>query len=305
MKEKFFNSRYPIMEAVMNGGSDLPLALAVADAGGFPSYWYQNDEALINDMSEFIKCTGHSNIVVGGISVLRFSNPELVKIINRFKISHVEILATDHRTGGFVSMSNVLTDQKVATAFDMLKTTSKIMTRIYEPTSCTLSSTYFDGYCIKGKESAGKSGNYSVLELFETQKNNTSNCLIPYGGVGTPQQVKHYLDRGAAGVAVGTLFAASKESSLSDAAKQQIIAANSSTLTRLTDTNQNSLLLDNNFKTFVPTTDMDWNRQIYLNQGLRGNGAEGLLYIGKGVDHVNEIKPVKDIIDYLVSELTH
>lgn len=305
MKEQFFKSRYPIMEAVMNGGSDLSLALAVADAGGFPSYWYQNDEKLYKDITEFIKCTGHSNIVVGGISVQRVSNPKLVKILNHFKISHVEILANDHRTGNFMTMSNVLTDDKVITAFDMLKKTSKLITRIYKPTSCTLSSTYFDGYGIKGKESAGKSGNYSVLELFETQKCNSNNCLIPYGGIGTPQQVKYYLDRGAAGVAVGTLFAASQESSLSHAAKQQIITANSSSLTKLTDTNQNSLLLNNNFKTIAPTIGMDWNRHNYLEQGLHGNGDEGLLYIGEGVDYVNEIKPVKDIIDYLVSELNY
>jgi len=305
MTDKFFNSRYPIMEAVMNGGSDLPLALAVADAGAFPSYWYQSNEQLYDDITEFIKCTGHCNIVVGGLVFQRFADLELLKIINQLKISHVEILATDHRTGNFISMNEVFSDIKIATRLNMLKQTSKIMTRIYEPTSCTLSTAYFDGFCIKGKESAGKSGNYSVSELFDIQKANSINSLIPYGGVGTPKQVKDYLDRGAAGVAVGTLFAASRESSLSDEAKQQIINANSSTLTRLTDTNQNSLLLDVDFKTAMPSTETDWNRQQYLNQGLHGNGSEGLLYIGKGVDYVDKIKSVKDIIKYLVSDLKY
>jgi hypothetical protein len=293
------------MEAVMNGGSDLTLALAVEDAGAFPSYWYHSNDQLYDDITEFIKCTGHANIVVGGLAIDRFTDIQLLKIINQLKVSHIEILATDHRTGNFLSMTNVLSDSKVAARLDILKQTSKLMTRIYEITDCDLSSTYFDGYCIKGKESAGKSGNYSVSELFDIQKINSHNCLIPYGGVGTPWQVKDYLDRGAAGVAVGTLFAASRESSLSNEAKQQIIKANSSTLTRLTDTNQNSLLLDVNFKAAMPTAETDWNRQNHLDQGLRGNGTEGLLYIGAGVDHVNEVKSVKDIVKYLVSELEY
>jgi hypothetical protein len=286
----------------MNGGSDLPLALAVADAGAFPSYWYQSDEQLLNDITEFIKCTGHSNIVVGGISVDRLRNIELLKTINHLKISHIEILATD-RSGNFVSMSDVLSDTQVATRFEMLKKTSKIMTRIYKPTNCTLSATYFDGYCIKGKDSAGKSGNYSVSELFDIQKTNSTNNLIPYGGVGTPQQVKDYLNRGAAGVAVGTLFAASRESTLSNEAKQQIVKANSSNITRLTDTSQNSLLLNSDFKGTAPKVDNDWNREHYLKQGLRGNGNEGLLYIGEGVNYVSEVKAVKDIVEYLISDL--
>lgn len=305
MTDKFFNSRYPIMEAVMNGGSDLPLALAVADAGAFPSYWYQSNEQLYDDITEFIKCTGHCNIAVGGLVFQRFTDLELLKIINQLKISHIEILATNHRTGNFISMNEILSDTKIATRLNMLKQTSKIMTRIYEPTNCSLSSTYFDGYCIKGKESAGKSGNYSVSELFNIQKDISVNSLIPYGGIGTPHQVKDYLERGAVGVAVGTLFAASQESSLSIEAKQQIIKANSSTITRLVDTNQNSLLLDDSFKTFTPVVDNDWNRQHYLKQGLHGNGSKGLLYVGNGVDYVNDIKPVKDIIKYLVSELEY
>lgn len=303
MTEKYFNSRYPIVEASMNGGSDLPLALAVADSGAFPSYWFQSNEKLYDDIREFIKCVGHSNIVVGGITVQRLADVSLIKIIQQLKISHIEILATEHQTGNFVSMSKVLSDVNISAIFNILKKTSKIMTRIYEPINCVLSSSYFDAYCIKGKESAGKSGNYSVSELFDIQKNISNNHLIPYGGVGTPKQVKDYLDRGAVGVAVGTLFAASLESSLSNEAKQQIVKSNFDTVTRLSDTNQNSLVLDDRFKTSVPTVPNDWNRKKYLEQGLRGNGSEGLLYIGKGIDYINEIKSVKEIVNYLISDI--
>ena len=287
----------------MNGGSDLTLAVAVADAGAFPSYWFRSKEQLHDDITEFIKCTGHSNIVVGGLDIQRFTDLELLEIIAKLKISHLEVLATDYQTGDFLSMTKVLSDDAVIERFKKLKKTSKIMTRIYEPTNCSLSSLYFDGFCIKGKESAGKSGNYSVSELFDIQKNNSSNHLIPYGGVGTPKQVKNYLDRGAAGVAVGTLFAASKESSLSNEAKQQIVKANTSSIIRLADTGQNSLLLDDAFKKSLPKADNDWNRQTYLEKGLRGNGVEGLLYLGEGIDYINEIRPVKDIVQYLVSDL--
>jgi NAD(P)H-dependent flavin oxidoreductase YrpB (nitropropane dioxygenase family) len=304
MTDKFFNSRYPIMEALMNGGSDLPLALAVADAGAFPSYWYRgNKEELHNDIKEFIKAVGHSNIAVGGINITQLADLEFLKIINELKISHIEILATDYRTGNFLPIDGFLSDTKLSIGMKFLKKTSKILTRIYKPTDSVVSTAYFDGYCIKGQESAGKTSDFSVSELFDKQKNISDNYLIPYGGIGTPQQVKDYINRGAPAVAVGTLFAASLESSLSTESKHQLIKSTSANLTKLVDTDQNSLVLDNNFKTNVPSVSKDWNRQAYLEQGLHGNGNQGLLYIGKAVDYVTEIKPVKKIVEYLVSEI--
>ena len=305
MTDKFFNSRYPIMEALMNGGSDLPLALAVAEAGAFPSYWYQSNEKLYADIKEFTKCTGHANIVVGGFTITQLADLEFLKIMNELKISHIELLATDYKTGNLLSMSKILSDVKLSMSLQFLKKTSKLMTRIYQPINCNLTNSFFDGYGVKGSESAGRTGALSVSELFDMQQSTSKNYLIPYGGIGTPEQVRNYIDRGAPAVAVGTLIAASQESSLSIEAKQQIIAANSSKLTKLADTGQNTLILDDQFKKAMPENNDHWNRQNYLEQGLRGNGDEGLLYIGKGVDYVTEIKPVKDIIKYLVSELEY
>ena len=305
MTDKFFNSRYPIMEALMNGGSDLSLALAVTEAGAFPSYWYQSNEKLYTDIKEFIKCTGHANIVVGGFTITQLADLEFLKMMNELKISHIEILATDYSTGNLLSMSKILSDIKLSMSLRFLKKTSKLMTRIYQPVNCNLTNLFFDGYGVNGSESAGRTGALSVSELFDIQQSTSKNYLIPYGGIGTPKQVRNYIDRGAPAVAVGTLIAASQESSLSIAAKQQIIAANSSNLTKLSDTGQNTLILDTEFKKSMPKNNDHWNRQNYLEQGLRGNGDEGLLYIGKGVDYVTEIKPVKDIIKYLVSELEY
>jgi NAD(P)H-dependent flavin oxidoreductase YrpB (nitropropane dioxygenase family) len=306
MTEKFFNSRYPIMEALMNGGSDLPLALAVAEAGAFPSYWFNKHshvDQLYQDLKEFIKCTGNSNIVVGNIDGKRLSDGAFLRLINEFKISHIEVLATNHQTGDVLPVDHIFSNAKTLVGIQLLKKTSKILTRIYNPVNSNLSHQYFDAYCIKGNDSAGKNGELSVSDLYNHQKTISDIHLIPYGGIGHPGQVKDYLSRGAVAVAVGTLFAASQESSLSVEAKNQIIKASSSTLTKLADTNQNSLILDNNFKTLLPTVENDWNRDCYLEQGLQGNGQEGLLYIGKGVDYVTEIRPVKDIVKYLVSEL--
>lgn len=286
----------------MNGGSDLTLALAVANAGGFPSYWYNNNvEKLYSDLSEFIRCTGHSNIIVGGISNSTLSQLDILKVLHDLKISHVEILATNV-SGEVMSIDRLFNDPYSIAGIKFLKKTSKILTRIYEPTDSTIA-TYFDAFCIKGLESAGKTGEYSVSNLFDAQQKISNTCLIPYGGIGTPGQVKDYINRGAVGVAVGTLFAASLESTLSIESKNKLINASSTDLTRIADTKQNSLLLDNNFKTLLPTIPNDWNRQDYLNMGLRGNGNEGLMYVGSSVDHIDKIKPIKDIIEYLASEL--
>jgi len=162
--------------------------------------------------------------------------------------------------------------------------------------------THADALCIKGKESAGMSSDFSVSTLFDRLKiKYPALPLIPYGGIGSPAQVRQYLDRGAVGVAVGTLFAAAKESCLSHQAKQAMCAGNSEQIHQLTDTKQNAIILSDSDD--LPADPKDWNREHSLKQGIRGNGRQGHLYVGQAIDQVTKILPVKEIMRYLTSDL--
>ena len=286
----------------MNGGSNLQLALAVAEAGAFPSYWYTLDNDQLHcDLKEFIKCQGHSNIIVGGINNFDLKKLPLLKILNNLKISHVELLVSN-LVGETLPVDQAFNAPEHLAGIKFLKKTSKILTRIYEPNKSKIIN-YFDAFCVKGSESAGKTSTFTVSDLFDLQKNIGTNYLIPYGGIGTPTQVRSYIDRGAVAVAVGTLLAASVESPLSTEVKQKLINLNSSDIVKIKATNQNSLILNDSIKSNLLEVERDWNRQSHLEVGLRGNGNEGLVYIGKSVDYIKQVKPVKDIIEYLVSEL--
>ena len=307
MKEKLFDCKYPIVEASMNLGSDLKLALAVADAGAFPSLLtnYIKDSKLIgNDhnelyekLREFKKSTGSCNLILGiGSSVL--SNLNMLKIINEFQVSHIELFPSNPN-GIIETIDKICSDNMNLAGIKFLKKTAQIITRLYTPTNSNFAN-QFDAFAIKGKESGGRSGCWSVLELFNNQRAQLNIPLYPIGGIGTPEQVKHYIDNGAVAVGIGTLFAACEESPLSKEAKDKIVNSTIKDIVQTPDTNQNVIILGN---TILESQPADWNRSDLLDKGLHGNGETGLMYVGHGINHVDRIRTVKETVEYLVSQL--
>lgn len=288
----FFPSRWPIMCAVMNGVSDLALASAVHSAGAMPSLLikWNTCDLLHDQLKEFVRLNGNGNCVLQ-LVYKDLGNPIVLDLIEQYKISHVELFGMmgipNHKMQN--EFNTVMSYPKYFEGYKRLKNTSRIITRILTPSS----GQGIDAYALKGSDSAGFSGNMSVQDLFLQQKTQTPNVpLIPYGGVGTPEQVSWYMQNGAAGVAVGTLFAATHESCLDISTKQQMVKANSKDITKL-KTTQNALVLGE-----VST---DVNHQISLDQGIAGRG--GLIYAGPAVDHVTEIRTVKQVIEYLTQDL--
>jgi NAD(P)H-dependent flavin oxidoreductase YrpB (nitropropane dioxygenase family) len=180
----------------------------------------------------------------------------------------------------------------------------------------------FDGIVMKGKESGGLSNGgvddvvHSVYANWHSQRLLTPNIVcIPSGGIGTPDDVKRYIDAGAEAVMVGTLLAASIESPLSEAVKLKMVQAKSSDLSnKNTDlftekeiearsekgqivSHQSALV----FGKIADKDDRNANRSLRI--GISGQGDRGHVYAGTAIDHVNEIKLVKDIVEYLVSKL--
>ncbi len=277
----------------MNGVSDLVLASAVHSAGAMPSLqikWQGNHDVLHDQLKEFVLLNGNGNCVLQ-LEYKDLANTTVLSLVEQFKISHVELF-------GMIGIRNdkmqqefdtVMSVSKYFGGYQRLKAQSRILTRIFTPSS----GQGVDAYALKGSESAGFSGTISVKDLFVQQHNQTPSIpLIPYGGVGTPEQVAWYMQNGAAGVAVGTLFAATKESCLNIVTKQAMINANSQDLAKL-KTSQQALV--------IGEVSSDPNHQQSLDAGIAGQG--GLIYAGSAIDYVTEIRTVKQVVDYLTQDL--
>jgi NAD(P)H-dependent flavin oxidoreductase YrpB (nitropropane dioxygenase family) len=325
MHAQYFNSRYPILEAAMYKGSDVPLALACHQAGIFPSlvipYMHISANTVLenhsqqqyiddtdNSLVEFKKGTGLNVCdIVLSIDSSQFFNPLILKIVKSHRVSHLEVFpnfsdtsdlwgALQNKFGkNFQSMMNLA-----------VKSLGNI--KIMERRSSAAKSANNTALNIKGSDSGGfNTSEYTTSELFDIQKALTPDAvIIPHGGIGTPSQVADYLTRGATAVAVGTVLAASLESSLSMEAKQKMVSSKKEDLARFPDTNQQALVLGN--KEFVlsdqsKVTKEDWNRDYSLESGIKSTGDQGHIYAGAAVDTITEIKSVKEIVRYLVSEI--
>jgi len=292
--QKFLPSRWPIMCAVMNGASDINLALAVHAAGAMPSLQIDryNDDQTINHehvdhiLSEFTKQAGNGHVVLA-IAEEDFLDYKFIKLVREYHVSHVEILSNE------IDSSRYWHQPQFHLGLKYVKQTSKVLSRML---STAHANSHTDAFCIKGKESAGFAGAVSVSDLFDQLRTISSKALIPYGGIGTPAQVKQYLDRGASGVAVGTLFAATHESCLSTETKLAMCGSSSDQLTQFKETGQNVLVLGT-----LRSNEQDWNHEQDLKNGIAGHG--GLVYAGSAIDHVTEIRTVQQVVDYLTSEL--
>jgi len=294
----FFPCRYPIVEALMNTASDVGLAAAVADAGAFPSLWLSEtaDEADMQ-LTEFKKLIGHSNLIIP-LRTTQFKNLDLVRVIRKHQVSHIEIFRVDN--DGKIKDIDQIKEQhdRIQRVLKVLRNTSKLIMRIFDDTTNV---TGIDAYAIKGKESAGTSGSWSVKDLFLQKKvSDPDKYLIPYGGIGTPDQVAYYINHGAPAVAVGTLFAASLESPISLEVKMQMVKATADDLCSGHQHEQNQLILGQT----IQIDNDDWNRTQQLKASIFGPGDQGFVYAGHSIDHVKGVRPVKEIVEYLCQTLT-
>lgn len=299
----YFPSKYPIVQALMNQVCDVNLGAAVDEAGGFPSLWISNiglDQAN-EKIKEFKTLTGHSRVLVG-FTLEEINDIRLINLLQSHGIKYVEIWGLVSDQGQWLDFHSVYSDPTKQSLLIEMKEKFKLSCRINEPV-ISPHLDLFDAVCLKGAESAGLSGSYSVKDLFFSQKKNSpSKNLIPYGGIANSNQVLDYLSSGAAGIGVGTLFAMSKESPLSDEVKRKMIQKTSNDITKTQGTNQSMISL-NERDGLESIADGDWNRTSLLKKGIFGKGDQGLVYVGHAIDQITEIKTVKQIMDQLVDQI--
>ena len=287
-----FNSKHPIVAMPMNGVSNVDLAIAVTQAGAVPSLsifnYYEDGKVNLKQvdasLKRFIDATGSEEIILS-MHWEHFIWTPVVNILleNNIKLVELFIRPSDHQL--WPELSKQIDNMKIHEISVMFKTSSRL------PMS------HFDSIVLKGPQAAGRSFSSLVPleERYDAMKEQVGPRIIPSGGIGSPNQVKYFMDREALAVGIGTLLAASEESCVSKDTKQKIIESTSKDIQLIGPLNCRGLLfsrLDND----------DENNSKSLYEGIKGTSA-GCIYVGNGIDYINKVMPVKDIIEWLVKDV--
>jgi len=286
----------------MNKVSDLRLAVAVRKAGGMPSLSVFNyytapnviEKTLIElDLMAYNAEFKDTNILVStGVKELLSLN--LTEVLTRFKVSCVELIVDDDVTNR-AGDSQVLDAIKQLQAGGVLVFTKTIMESDILPG--------IDGIVLKGPDGAGRgnTSGVSLVELFDDIHSRYPKLrIIPAGGISTAEHVKQYMDRGAWACGVGTLFAAAEESRVSKETKLKMIESSTQDIKQLTNGDVKSFA--QNALVFKAVENDNFNNTKGLMAGIK-SPATGHIFVGKGIDNVTSILPVKTIIDNLVKGL--
>jgi len=305
-----FNTKYPIVAVGMNQVSTIKLAIAVSNAGavatvsGFNYIDIDktfNFSRLITDLELYQSSLNNCNFILSISDRLLLKYSELLTIIKAYKVMFLELIVNCEFLENQFLLNGILSDLKSENIKVLIKIIS-ISPEISKPFIEYVNSS-FDGIIIKGPLGAGRVR--SLVNSSNSLSDLTQHCfdlfpgksIVPCGGVGTPEEVKELIDLGAAAVGIGTLFAASAESPLSLEAKRKLISSNFEEVEKLntTDLKQNALV-------FTRTEQDGDNNTAGLIKGIR-SGIEGHLFAGKGINQINEIRSVKNIVEDLCSLL--
>jgi NAD(P)H-dependent flavin oxidoreductase YrpB (nitropropane dioxygenase family) len=280
-----FNSRYPIVCSPMNGVSDLKLAIACAQAGIVPSLFlhpFTNLDDFSKSVTEvLLHC---SNIHVSSSLKDITTNADLIK---KLGITHIEILEFENND---VSIDN----KRIIN--DLRATGIKVILKILLTHVIDQFIDIIDAVTIKGSEGAGRSAKDIKLEdvILDIKIKYPSLKIIASGGVKNKSDIESLLSLGACAVSIGTLFALSKESPISDTVKDKLLQSTSDDIRRLkTGARQRAIIFDEQ------SAD-DFNNTNGLYSGLR-TGTTGHIFVGNALDSITEILSVQEIVDCLVS----
>jgi NAD(P)H-dependent flavin oxidoreductase YrpB (nitropropane dioxygenase family) len=302
---EFFNTKYPIACMAMNKVSDLNLAVAVRKAGCLPSLSIFNYftgigvigvDALKRDIDGYKNAVGDTSILLSTDVGNLIDLPGLLELLLTCQVKAVEI---------------ILEDQHPDSANRRRITLPKIISQLRENGTMVFTKTLLpgdtlvgaDGIILKGPDGAGR-GNLTgetLEQLFErfTTKNKTHR-VITSGGVGTSEQLKYYMDRGAFGVGIGTMFAVSVESKISTETKLKLVASSGSDVKRLENGKTDSD--SQNAVVFGSVAVDNHNNTRGLMVGIQ-NPTVGHVFIGKGIEYANEILSCEEIVQRLVKDL--
>lgn len=292
--KEILGCKYPVVGLAMNQISDIKLAKAVRSGGGVPSlsifnYHYPDISQLITELDEY-KSTFNDLKIFLSLGISELINPNIVNLILSYNIEFIEVIMDGDDE---FDRDEIKEQKKLETIQLLMDNKIKIFVKCLSGREILPN---ISGIILKGSDGAGR-GFYNTDKLFDHLREKYPNLnIIVSGGIGSAEQVKSFMDRGALAIGIGTLFAASKESKISTETKLKLVEATVGDLSRFqTGAKSNSLV-------FKSVPDTDYNHTIGLKMAIV-NPESGHIFAGKSIDNITSIKPAAEIILNLTAEL--
>jgi NAD(P)H-dependent flavin oxidoreductase YrpB (nitropropane dioxygenase family) len=282
---------YFILCAAMNRVSDLNLAIATYNVGVLPSLSVFNYKSLYNELSDDMikfKSITNSNDIVISTCIDDIINIDKIIAMNP---AYVEILGYD--------------DRRQISTFEKLKRNNIkiILKQVYIENVSSIKDIAHTLYAIilKNEKSAGLNcpQTKTLNEQVKVIREHYSDIrIIASGGVYDKNDIDEMIKDGADGVSIGTLFALSNESKITNDVKNNLIA-NKNKLSMLKKINSpyfhNCIVFNKNIRT---NHHIDSNYTNFLIEGIE-TGTKGLVYMGHAIKHIAKIETVKQIMKRL------
>lgn len=281
----------------MNRVSDLNLALAIHNAKCIPSfviYNYQADKweedflKFKTEILDYVKLTNSTQFVVALKSELLLAQPMVVDTLMKVRPDYLEIFdIIDTDNAKLLSMLKLF--KKVGI---------KIVYKLLGVKHVGIIEQYIDGLVIKGPDAAARVGTLRVELVDKIKQVRTmypNFFIVASGGISSSADIKECINAGADVVSLGTIFAMSAESSMSNDTKMQLLDMSFSQVKNIGCEHQNAIV-------FSDEKDIDGNHTAGLEAGLK-DPTKGHVFIGKAIDSITEVKTVEQIVSELTCSL--
>jgi len=269
-----------IICAPMTEISDANLAIAIDRAGGVGSIspgkardlnWFDEE------CSKFTNTVGH-NVFVLALPLFYFNTdktlPLTIKLLRDYTPYCLVILFDEYLTKTLNVFSNIRPILQFCK-----KSNINLVGRFTGPFTMGINNfSLYDFITLKSKYAAGYYGATESIDLLSSAITNfPDKKYISTGGIYTKEEVALHFDHGAHAIEIGSLFALSKESSLSEKMKTKVFE----------DLLNNTFQIRNHERKqqyYSPTG------KFNLHEGAKGNLAEGHIFLGSKISE-SFIKP--------------
>ncbi|SMO35901.1 NAD(P)H-dependent flavin oxidoreductase [Solitalea koreensis] len=310
---------YPIMMAPMFLVSNLEMVKAAISSGimgVFPTLNYRNDGELVNVLTALKQFSADQSYLRGNYGVNL-----IVQKSNPLYEQHLRI-CVEHKVPFYItSLGNPKEVIDVAHAYGAQVYCD--VTNIEHAAKCA--SLGCDGFIAVGQGAGGHAGPNPLHLLIPSLHKHFPNIpIVAAGGIANGAGLLSILSLGAAGASIGTRFIASTEADVSDAYKQAIVDNHMQDVVlteKLSGTPCNIIntpyakqigykqgwlerLLSKNkttkkyFKMLVQIRGMK-----KLKAAVQPGNYKSLWCAGQSVELIDDIKPVKEIVNSLITEL--
>jgi len=309
--DKMLGIDYPIIAAPMfliTNTSMVKAALANGITAAFPAMNYRTDAELRAAIQEIKAAT---NKPFGVNLIVNKSNPKYKDHLNTLLELKVGFIIT--------SLGN---PKEVIERCKPLGI--KVFCDVVDlPYAQKVESLGADAVIAVNSQAGGHAGNITPKELVTTL---TQNCKIPViaaGGVSKGKHIKEFMDWGAAGVSVGTIFIACEEANISAEYKQAMIDYGAKDIVRTNKLSGSALTVINtpyvqqlgtkaNFLEWILNNNKTLKKYAKMIIALRGmkaveKAAFGATYktvwcAGPAIEDVHSVRSMKDIVTTLTRE---